>query len=115
MSTGIGTIDCTYCIHFKPGSRRRLLLIKEHTHLCTLHRIQLPKLDSHLICGKFKADKDFKDHVAHMIKKPNKNYPYKTTEEAIEKQLRQLEKLEPNTLYTFDHKNPRHLTKYKEI
>lgn len=115
MSNGIGTIDCAYCVHFKPGSRKRFLIIDEHTHECSLHQIQLPKLDSHLICSKFKPDKDFKDHVAHMIKVPSKHYPYKTAEEAITKQMKLLEKLEPNTLYTFNHKTPTDLKKYKEI
>jgi len=115
MSTGIGTIDCAYCKHFKPGSRTRYLILKEHTHECSLHCIQLPKLDSHLICNKFTPDKDFKDHVAHMLKTPNKHYPYKTAEEAITKQMKQLEKLEDNTLYTFQHKNPTNLKEYKKI
>jgi hypothetical protein len=115
MSNGIGTIDCAYCEHFRTGHCKRLLIIKEHIHKCSLHNIRLPKLDSHLICNKFKPDKDFKDHVAHMVKAPNKHYPYKTAEEAINKQMKQLEKLEPNTLYTFQHKNPTNLTKYKKI
>ena len=115
MSTGIGTIDCTYCEHFKTGRRTRLLIINEHSHECSLHNIQLPKLDSHLICNKFKPDKDFKDQVAHMLKVPSKHYPYKTAEEAITKQMKRLEKLEPNTLYTFSHETPSNLKIYKKI
>ena len=104
MSTGIGTIDCTYCEHFKTGRRTRLLIINEHSHECSLHNIQLPKLD-----------KDFKDQVAHMLKVPSKHYPYKTAEEAITKQMKRLEKLEPNTLYTFSHETPSNLKIYKKI